>query len=111
MSKPDQAVRQVNVKVNGITFESVRLRRSSDLADFDSRPVNLSPSRFSRPSPNLSRCQPSNERPRLHLADCRLPCLEVGKHGVEIASERLNEKYGTSLVCPECGSEFWRADE
>jgi hypothetical protein len=30
---------------------------------------------------------------------------------VEIASERLNEKYGTSLVCPECGSEFWRADE
>jgi hypothetical protein len=35
MSKPDQAVRQVNVKVNGITFESVRLRRSSDLADFD----------------------------------------------------------------------------
>ena len=30
---------------------------------------------------------------------------------VEIASERLNEKYGTSLVCPECGAEFWRADE
>jgi len=30
---------------------------------------------------------------------------------VEIASERLIEKYGTSLVCPECGSEFWRADE
>ena len=30
---------------------------------------------------------------------------------VEIASERLIEKYGTSLVCPECGAEFWRADE
>jgi hypothetical protein len=30
---------------------------------------------------------------------------------VEIASERLVEKYETSLVCPECGSEFWRADE
>ena len=43
---------------------------------------------------------------------------------VEIATERLIEsaiaivpkaasveKYGTSLVCPECGAEFWRADE
>ena len=30
---------------------------------------------------------------------------------VEIASERLVEKRETSLVCPECGSEFWRADE
>ncbi len=30
---------------------------------------------------------------------------------VEIASERLTEKYETLLVCPECGSEFWRADE
>ncbi|MGA9864446.1 MAG: hypothetical protein WBQ19_20220 [Terriglobales bacterium] len=30
---------------------------------------------------------------------------------VEIASERLIEKYGTSLVCPECGAEFWRANE
>ena len=30
---------------------------------------------------------------------------------VEIASERLIEKYETSLVCPECGAEFWRADE
>jgi hypothetical protein len=30
---------------------------------------------------------------------------------VEIASERLIEKYGTSLVCPECGAEFWRAYE
>ena len=30
---------------------------------------------------------------------------------VEISSERLIEKYGTSLVCPECGAEFWRADE
>jgi len=28
---------------------------------------------------------------------------------VEIASERLIEKYGTSLVCPECGAEFGRA--
>ena len=25
---------------------------------------------------------------------------------VEIASERLDEKCGTSLVCPECGSEL-----
>jgi hypothetical protein len=30
---------------------------------------------------------------------------------VEIASERLDEKCGTSLVCPECGAELWRADE
>ena len=30
---------------------------------------------------------------------------------VEIASERLIEKYGTSLVCPECGVELWRASE
>jgi hypothetical protein len=43
---------------------------------------------------------------------------------VEIASERLLEstiktrqeaasveKYGASLACPECGAEFWRADE
>ena len=30
---------------------------------------------------------------------------------VEIASERLIEKYGTSLVCPECGAELRRADE
>jgi hypothetical protein len=30
---------------------------------------------------------------------------------VEVASERLIEKYGASMVCPECGSEFWRADE
>jgi predicted RNA-binding Zn-ribbon protein involved in translation (DUF1610 family) len=30
---------------------------------------------------------------------------------VEVASDRLIEKYGTSMVCPECGSEFWRADE
>ncbi len=30
---------------------------------------------------------------------------------VETASERLIEKRETSLVCPECGSEFWRADE
>lgn len=30
---------------------------------------------------------------------------------VEIASERLDGKYGPSLVCPRCGAEFWRADE
>ena len=30
---------------------------------------------------------------------------------VEIASKRLTEKCETSLVCPECGAEFWRADE
>ena len=30
---------------------------------------------------------------------------------VEVASERLVEKREASLVCPECGSEFWRADE
>jgi hypothetical protein len=30
---------------------------------------------------------------------------------VEIASERLDEKYETSLVCPECGTELRRADE
>jgi hypothetical protein len=36
MKKPDQAdVRRVHVRVNGITFESVRLRRSSGLVDFD----------------------------------------------------------------------------
>jgi hypothetical protein len=36
MNKPERAdVRQVNVKVNGITFESVRLRRSSGANDFD----------------------------------------------------------------------------
>jgi hypothetical protein len=29
----------------------------------------------------------------------------------EIASERLIEKCETSLVCPRCGAEFWRADE
>jgi hypothetical protein len=36
MNKPERVdVRQVNVKVNGITFESVRLRRSSGANDFD----------------------------------------------------------------------------
>ena len=36
MNRPDRAdVRQVDLKVNGITFESVRLRRSSGLVDFD----------------------------------------------------------------------------
>jgi hypothetical protein len=36
MNKPDRAdVRQVDLNVNGITFESVRLRRRCGLADFD----------------------------------------------------------------------------
>ena len=36
MNKPDRAdVRQVDLKVNGITFESVRLRRSTGSDDFD----------------------------------------------------------------------------
>jgi len=36
MNKPDRAdVRQVNVKVNGITFESVRLRHNLGANDFD----------------------------------------------------------------------------
>ena len=35
MSKPDQAVRQVNVKVSGITFESVRVRHDLGANDFD----------------------------------------------------------------------------
>ena len=36
MNKPHRAdVRQVDLKVNGITFESVCLRRSSGLVDFD----------------------------------------------------------------------------
>jgi hypothetical protein len=36
MNKPDLAdVRQVHVRVNGITFESVRLRRRCGLVDFD----------------------------------------------------------------------------
>jgi len=30
---------------------------------------------------------------------------------VEIASERLSEKYGTSMVCPECGEGLRRTDE
>ena len=30
---------------------------------------------------------------------------------VEVASERLIEKYETSLVCPECGAELRRAYE
>jgi hypothetical protein len=41
----------------------------------------------------------------------QLNLLEPESVIVEIASERLIEKYGTSLVCPECGAEFWRADE
>jgi len=36
MKRPDRVdVRQVHVRVNGITFESVRLRRSSGANDFD----------------------------------------------------------------------------
>jgi hypothetical protein len=30
---------------------------------------------------------------------------------VEVASERLIEKYGTSMVCPECGEGLRRTDE
>jgi hypothetical protein len=30
---------------------------------------------------------------------------------IEIASERLIEQYETSLICPRCGAELWRADE
>jgi hypothetical protein len=36
MNKPDRAdVRQVNVRVNGITFESVRVRHDLGSGDFD----------------------------------------------------------------------------
>jgi hypothetical protein len=41
----------------------------------------------------------------------QLNLLEPESVIVEIASERLVEKREASLVCPECGSEFWRADE
>jgi hypothetical protein len=41
----------------------------------------------------------------------QLSLLEPESVIVEIASERLVEKREASLVCPECGSEFWRADE
>lgn len=30
---------------------------------------------------------------------------------VEVASERLIQKYGTSMVCPECGEGLRRTDE
>ena len=30
---------------------------------------------------------------------------------VEVASDRLIEKYGTSMVCPECGEGLRRTDE
>jgi hypothetical protein len=55
---------------------------------------------------------------------CQLNLLGPESVIVEIASERLLdsaiaitpnaasvEKYETSLVCPECAAEFWRADE
>jgi hypothetical protein len=55
---------------------------------------------------------------------CRLNLLGPESVIVEIASKRLQEsaiafvpeaagveKCETSLVCPECGAEFWRADE
>jgi hypothetical protein len=42
---------------------------------------------------------------------CQLNLLAPESVIVEIASERLVEKREASLVCPECGSEFWRADE
>jgi hypothetical protein len=41
----------------------------------------------------------------------QLNLLEPESVIVEIASERLVEKREASLVCPECGAEFWRADE
>jgi len=41
----------------------------------------------------------------------QLNLLEPESVIVEIASERLIEKYGTSLVCPECGAELRRAYE
>jgi hypothetical protein len=41
----------------------------------------------------------------------QLNLLEPESVIVEIASERLVEKREASLVCPECRSEFWRADE
>ena len=41
----------------------------------------------------------------------QLNLLEPESVIVEIASERLVEKREVSLVCPECGAEFWRADE
>jgi uncharacterized protein with PIN domain len=42
---------------------------------------------------------------------CQMNLLGPESAIVEIASERLVEKREASLVCPECGSEFWRADE
>jgi hypothetical protein len=42
---------------------------------------------------------------------CQMNLLGPESVIAEIASERLIEKYEASLVCPECGSEFWRADE
>jgi hypothetical protein len=60
MNKPERAdVRQVNVKVNGITFESVRLRRSSGLGDFD---VVID-------DPNLGRLALTSAVPSLELRD------------------------------------------
>ena len=41
----------------------------------------------------------------------QLNLLEPESVIVEIASERLVEKREASLVCSECGAEFWRADE
>ena len=55
---------------------------------------------------------------------CQLNLLEPESVIVEVASERLLgsaigivpkaagvEKNGASLVCPECGAEFWRTSE
>jgi hypothetical protein len=42
---------------------------------------------------------------------CRLNLLAPESVIAEIASERLIEKYETSLVCPECRAELRRADE
>jgi hypothetical protein len=60
MNKSDRAeVRQVNVRVNGITFESVRLRRRCGLADFD---VLID-------DPNLGRFALTAAFPNLELRD------------------------------------------
>jgi hypothetical protein len=41
----------------------------------------------------------------------QLNLLEPESVIVEVASDRLIEKYGTSMVCPECGEGLRRTDE
>jgi hypothetical protein len=41
----------------------------------------------------------------------QLNLLEPESVVVEVASERLIAKYGTSMVCPECGEGLRRTDE